>query len=638
MHKFRISEAEALSDIGRIIFIHNGKEDRSGAYQIADKAKIKILLPRSLGTYELKYFICAENTERLTEDLFAKWEDQYFEYDIYSIDFSPKAIGVGLYFIHLELKTIVGKVYTEFKNHILKFTKNEDGSNHIQITVSDFKYKAPENNYGGIIYHIFVDRFNKTRKYPLKYGAEYVDDWNSEIPEYPEYPGAPLKNNYFYGGSLSGISEKLDYLSSLGVTHIYLSPIFDSPSNHKYDTADYMTIDKMFGGERALKRLIDSAKEHGIGIILDGVFNHTGADSIYFNKFGKYPAIGAYNVKNSPYYDWFDFKSYPDDYTSWWGIEILPRINPDIKSCREYISGKNGVISKCSKMGITGFRLDVADELSDDFIGSIKETLNRSNDISILYGEVWEDASNKIAYDKRKRYYLGTELDGVMNYTVRSGLISYLRNKATEELEYSLTEVMFNAPKRIRDAQMNLIGSHDTMRAITALAGESPEGRSNTYLLSARMTKKEYKLGVALLKSAYTVLATIPGIPSIYYGDEAGMQGYSDPFNRRTYPWGKENKDLIDHYRLIGQIRRENNVYKDGDFELLRLDRDILSFKRSDTSYSYVTILNNSDTEREVYFSEKARSLVNKTKSTAFKMAPHEADVFKIKKGTQAEI
>lgn len=192
------------------------------------------------------------------------------------------------------------------------------------------------------------------------------------MPEYPAYPGAPLKNNRFYGGTLLGIIDKLEYIRSLGVDTIYLSPIFDAASNHKYDTADYMSVDSMFGGEKAFKALIKKAHEYGIGIILDGVFNHTGSDSIYFNKYGHYKTLGAYQSKKSKYYSWYDFKNYPDEYTAWWGIDILPRIHPDKPDCRKYFVGKDGVIAKYASMGIDGFRLDVADELSDDFIAEIK--------------------------------------------------------------------------------------------------------------------------------------------------------------------------------------------------------------------------------------------------------------------------
>ena len=210
-------------------------------------------------------------------------------------------------------------------------------------------------------------------------------------------------------------------------------------------------------------------------------------------------------------------------------------------------------------MGIYGFRLDVADELSDDFIAKIKNRLTGKGE-SVLYGEVWEDASNKIAYDKRKKYYLGTELDGVMNYPVRVGIIDYLSGKGTDKLRYALTDVTANAPDRVLHTQMNLLGTHDTPRILTLLGGVSAEGKTNAQLSRIRMTAKARSKAIKRLKTAYTILATLPGIPAIFYGDEAGLEGYSDPFNRMPYPWGDESEELIAHYRKLGEIRSKNSV------------------------------------------------------------------------------
>ena len=555
-------------------------------------------------------------------------------YDTYEARIDTYALGVGLYFFVIDIDSQSGKLYGYKSGRDLAFSAKYPLHSLYQLSISDFRYKKSDNKLGGIIYHIFVDRFNKGGPSTQKPGAIIDDDWRV-IPEFPLYPGAPLKNNHFWGGTLWGVADKLDYLKSLGVNTIYLSPIFDAASNHKYDTGDYMTVDSMFGGDDAFVNLIDKAKEREIGIILDGVFNHTGSDSLYFNREGNYDSVGAYQSPLSDYFSWYDFQNYPDKYTSWWGIDILPRIHPDKPSCRKYFVGKGGVIEKYARLGIDGFRLDVADELSDDFISKIKNVLNRYNKHSVLYGEVWEDASNKIAYDVRKKYYLGEELDGVMNYPVRKGIIDFLTRYDSSSLEYALTDIMDNAPSRVRNMQMNLLGTHDTERILTVLGGEKSDGRSNEYLSKKRMNDLERGTAKRRLRMAYTILATIPGLPAIFYGDEAGLEGYQDPFNRMPYPWGREDQNLISFYKSIGSIRSSNSVYKEGDFNLLYIDSNTLVFERYDEKYSYVTFVNNSKQERIVEFSGVAQALIfdgSESEGKSFELPAHTAQIFKAKR------
>ena len=437
-----------------------------------------------------------------------------------------------------------------------------------------------------------------------------------------------------YGGTLKGITKKLDYIKSLGTTIIYLSPIFKSPSNHKYDTADYTKVDKAFGGESALRELISEAKKRKIGIILDGVFNHTGSDSLYFNKYGNYKSIGAYQSKESKYYSWYEFQKFPDKYTSWWGIDILPRINTQNSECQNYFVGRRGIIAKYRKMGILGFRLDVVDELSDEFIQKIKSRLEKTECGSLLYGEVWEDASNKIAYGMRKKYYLGKELDGVMNYPLRAGIISFLKNCETGRLLYYLCDIINNTPKRILDMQMNLLGSHDTERIITSLGGEDTFGKTNEYLHKVRMNKSEYLCGRRKVMMAYTAIATLPGLPTVYYADEVGLEGYSDPFNRRTFPWGDEDVVLLSHFRLLGKIRNSYKVYRRGEFKLIYLNDEILIFKRTSKKYDYVTVINNRSEKLNLSFSKKVESLILKKENTDFAVAGQSSEIFKAIKNT----
>ncbi len=468
------------------------------------------------------------------------------------------------------------------------------------LTIYERKYPAPKNWYGGIIYHIFVDRFASSGKTTPKPYAKMAD-WNGGITEFPEYPGAPLANETFFGGDLYGIRDKLDYIASLGVTTIYLSPVFDAHSNHKYDTGDYERIDSMFGGKRALDSLLRAAEKRGIKVVFDGVFNHTGSDSKYFNREGSYEGLGAYRSEKSKYYRWFSFSNYPDEYESWWGIKILPRVNSRDPSYIRYISGEGGIVDTYTEEGVSGWRLDVVDELSDEFVDALVERVHiaaekRGGEVPLVIGEVWEDASCKIAYGRRRRYFTGAQLDSVMNYPVRSALIEFLMQGDARGLTLALSTIWEHYPREIVHAVMNLLGTHDTMRIITVLAGDPSEWYTNAELAKKRMTPEQYARGSRLVKLGYMINATIPGIPSIYYGDEAGVEGYSDPFNRLPFPWGKEDVDMLSFFRKMGAVRRENNVYRDGELYLCRFDIDgFFMFGRGDGDVTLYTAVNRGD-------------------------------------------
>ncbi|MBQ1260635.1 MAG: glycoside hydrolase family 13 protein, partial [Clostridia bacterium] len=572
----------SISQLTGYVFYDNGDGySKRTAYDLKKPIKLGLLLPRALGAggVRVSLFNEREGSEK-TYDL--TWHSLYLDFDFYEITFDKNELTPALYFFNFIIKTAQGNIYGN-RHGGNKVSFSQDKSTAFQLTAYKFKHRARIDK-GGVIYQIFVDRFSKGQG-AIKVDCAVYPDSFEVIPEVPDYPGAPMKNNTFYGGNLFGVIDRLDYLKSLSVTAIYLTPIFRSPSNHKYDTADYMKVDEGFGGDEALKELIEKAHALGIKIILDGVFNHTGADSVYFNKYRTYGDGGAYNSKLSPYYPWYDFKHYPEDYTSWWGIDILPRINPDIPECAEFFSGKGGVIDKYTGMGVDGFRLDVVDELPDTFIKSIKNRQQSINPGSILYGEVWEDASNKIAYGERKSYYTGDELDGVMNYPVRRGIIGYLTSGSTDALLYAIDEVYNNAPKRIADTQMNLLGTHDTERILTVLGGINADGYSKRDLSRIRMSEEEKRRAKTKLIMAYAILATLPGIPMIYYGDEVGLEGYSDPCNRLPYPYGKEDTELLRAFCDIGALRAKNSVYKNGKIELLYIDSELLAYRRIGNKY-----------------------------------------------------
>ncbi len=622
MERLHISFSEILSSkTGEIHYIQNKKANRSSAINVEESFELRISVPRTLGASSVKINIYDEKCENLIKTLYAENLCCSDAFDTYQISIRGNSFDVGLYFYNIVVSAIPGDVFANGTPEHIWFSEKHAG--YFQLTFYQPSRQTPTSILGGVIYHIFVDRFAKDVNVKPKAGAVIADNWDI-IPEYPEYPGAFMRNNTFYGGSLNSAAERLDYIKSLGVNIIYLSPVFDSPSNHKYDTADYLTVDSMFGGDSALESFINAAKARGISVILDGVFNHTGADSIYFNRFGNYPELGAYQSKDSKYYGWYHFKSHPKEYESWWGIDILPRINTGNCDFENFVLNK--VIKKYRDMGIAGLRLDVVDELSDSFVEKIKSALSKDGE-SLLYGEVWEDGSNKIAYGERKKYYLGKELDGVMNYPLRAGLIDFFRNKNTEKLKYALTDIINNAPKPIRDMQMNILGTHDTERILTAIGAESSAGKSNSELAVMRMTEKELSTAAEKLISAYTVLATLPGIPAIFYGDEAGLEGYSDPFNRMPYP-KNINKKILNHYKKIGQIRNKHNVYSDGEYELIELNKELLAFSRHNDKGYYITVSNNSEEEIELTFSKTAKELISGKAATEHKLAKNSSAVY----------
>jgi len=461
-----------------------------------------------------------------------------------------------------------------------------------QLLLYAHDFRTPSFLKQGILYHIFVDRFAASGKCPLRKGSRLNRDWENGIPEYPPYPGAQADNREFFGGDLYGIIGKLPYLASLGVTCLYLSPIFESPSNHKYDTADYSKVDAAFGGEEALCQLIRQAKKAGISVMLDGVFNHTGDDSLYFNRRGTYPSLGAYQSTASPYYSWYSFEHYPDRYACWWGVKILPKVNCDQPSYADYMLGENGIVEKYMKLGVAGFRLDVADELSDHFLTRLRSAVRRVNPDGIVLGEVWEDASNKIAYSRRRHYFAGNQLDSVMNYPIRSGIIAYLKSGDALPLRRITEGIYRRYPKCVSDCLMNLLGTHDTERILTVLAGEASHGKTNTELAHLKMTASEKIRGMRMLKVAYTLLAFLYGVPSIYYGDEAGIEGYGDPFCRRPYPWGKECDDLLAFYRQIGHIRRRESILAEGLFAVDTAEGGLFAYRRFSRDTAITVVAN----------------------------------------------
>ena len=397
----------------------------------------------------------------------------------------------------------------------------------------------------------------------------------------------------YYGGDFAGIQQKLPYLEELGVTCIYLNPIFEAHANHRYNTANYLKADPLLGTNEDFAALCAEAKKHGIRIILDGVFSHTGSDSLYFNREGRYGPGGAYRDRNSPYRSWYDFDSgYVGGYRSWWGFETLPEVEEEDPSYGNFVCGKGGVIDTWLGLGASGFRLDVADELPDDFIEKIRAAVKAHGEDKLLIGEVWEDATTKEAFDHRRTYLRGHGLDATMNYPFRNAAVAFARGEDASAVGEQIMSICENYPKPALDCAMNFLSTHDTERGITAIAGEPANGRDR-YWQSKRMIPGD-RIDDALRRVllAYAMLYTLPGVPCVYYGDEIGMQGYRDPFNRAYFDWNSTERRLRVPLSNLARLRRSCDAFDGGRLELIRAEGDVLHYRRIGKTQTAEIILN----------------------------------------------
>lgn len=479
-----------------------------------------------------------------------------------------------------------------------------------QITVFTQNAKTPDWFKHSVMYQIFPDRFYRPANTPLpsKRGAVFHMSWDDE-PYYIKDPDTDTIVAYdFFGGTLRGIEEKLDYLKDLGISVLYLNPIFESESNHRYDTGDYHQIDPILGTNDDFRHLIKAADRKGIRIILDGVFSHTGSNSRYFNKKGYYDTLGAYQSKDSPYYEWYNFRHYPDDYECWWNFETLPNVREMTPSYQNFIIGQqattpsdlqqftnnythtatscietSSVLHHWLSKGIAGWRLDVIDELPQQFSRAFYNELKRLNPEAVIIGEVWEDASNKVAYDVSREYLSMPEIDGAMNYPLRAIIFDYLLHHDDAETTVARIESLReNYPPQHFYAMMNLISSHDSQRAITIL-GEYPTYDNMTAMqqAKARLSPAQYKLGKQRVLLATLLQMTFPGVPSLYYGDEIGMEGFKDPYNRRPYKWHDGDTDLREAVRRLIHLRNDHPALQTGEYIPLYNQTDVLAYART---------------------------------------------------------
>ena len=568
-----------------VITRHCGGKDTTdrGAYPHGARITFRADVPRTFGASAVVLRLCADGgADRDYPLTFVSCD---LGVDRYAITLDTKELcdeNGGLFFYEFLFLRGMETLFTDSSDN-LHFDLSENSASRFRLLVYRADFHTPAWFREGTMYQIFLDRFCEGKgKVTLREGAVKDENWESGIPQFAAKPGDPLSNNVFFGGNLWGVIEKLDYLSGMGITVLYLCPIFEAASNHRYDTANYERVDAFLGGDEAFDALIREAHRRGMKVILDGVFNHTGADSLYFNRYGTYGKEGAYPSKDSPYHKWYNFRSYPDDYEAWWGIEILPRLQHANEDCRRYFTGKGGIAEKWLLRGADGWRLDVADELSDDFLDELREIVKEtSGGEALILGEVWENAVEKISYGSRRKYFRGTQLDSVMNYPFRNAVLGLLQRGDSEFFVRVLTELYSTYPREVSDSLMNILGTHDTERILTLLGDEtSGEGLTNAEMSVKRLTASQRERAIRLLKIASTLQYTVYGVPSLYYGDEAGMEGYHDPFCRFPYPWGRENAELMAHYRMLGRVRREHDAFHGGSFKFLSHGAGYFLFER----------------------------------------------------------
>jgi glycosidase len=511
----------------------------------------------------------------------------------YGWHISLKVNEIGLYYYSFS----IGEQFLVKGNRQKGILRQENSSNFL-LTVYAPNFQTPEWFKGGILYQIFPDRFCRSGTtsdiIPMSdivKGRIYRSEWGG-LPQYKPDEQGKVRNNDFFGGNFRGMKSKLPYLKSLNVSAIYLNPIFEAASNHRYDTSDYMKVDPYLGSKDEFQDFVDESKKYGIQIILDGVFNHTGDNSVYFNKYGTYPSLGAYQSKDSPYYSWYTFQEFPEKYSSWWGIDILPEVNEASEDYQNFIFGENGVLKTWLACGIGGYRLDVADELPDFFLKKLRKAVKESNSEAMIIGEVWENAADKIAYSKRREYLQGYELDSVMNYPLKNAVIEFCLTENAAVLSETICTLRDNYPKQVLDCLMNILGTHDTARILTVLGEKACYNKDEMADPNMRLNDYERQKAIKKLKMAALLQYTLPGVPCVYYGDEIGMEGYGDPFCRQCFDWDNPNKELLAYYKRLGELRNDfSDIFKDGELEELFAKNGCYFFKRyknQKTVYLYV--------------------------------------------------
>lgn len=565
-----------------------------GAVASDESLKLRLLLHKDARCHEA-FLLLEKDGEDVNKNIKLDPKEEFENYRFYDCEIT---LPEGLYWYKFRYTSEYGEFFVTKINGI-GVVSNEGLP--WQLTVYDKKFTTPDWIKGGLIYQIFPDRFypSNTKKENVPEDRFICSDWNKR-PEHRQNNGPCSLGNDYYGGDLLGITEKLPYLKELGVNCIYLNPIFEAHSNHRYNTADYEKIDPSLGTENDFINLCKEAKKQGIYVILDGVFSHTGDDSIYFNRKKRYKSNGAYNSKDSAYFSWYKFKAWPDEYSAWWDVPLLPETDEDNAEFTEFITGKNGIIRKWLRLGANGWRLDVADELPDTFIEKIRGAVKAEKKDAYLLGEVWEDATNKISYGKRRSFLRGNQLDSVMNYPFANAIIDFVLFKDSRLFYDRIIDIIENYPPCSLHCLMNHIGTHDTARIITRLSTGNTNPGNREWQAQQILSEEQFLRGIKLLKLAATLQYTLPGVPSLYYGDETGLQGWGDPFCRGTIDWENINQELLDFYKSIGIFRKDSNVFIDGEFVPIYNQNCCISYLRKKDNNIVFTAVNMG--ENDIFF------------------------------------
>ncbi|MCL2229192.1 MAG: glycoside hydrolase family 13 protein [Firmicutes bacterium] len=538
-------------------YVFNSITDKypQGACKVGSSVTYSLRVSRNVECKTLYIVVLCDidNTIRRIKMPLHSSDEDYLTFSV-TINFDT----AGLFWYHFVVKNPTHTVYL-CKTQLFDIEpKNELGASFAQVV-----YKKPssvEKNYRtGVMYHVFVDRFKKSGAVVPHKSMHLRKDWCGAINKNSN--DYLVINKEAFGGNLQGVIDKLSYIKDLGVSTIYLSPIFESYSYHKYDAADLSRVDSMLGGDQVFKTLVKEAKKLGLGILLDGVFNHVGSDSIYFNKMDYFDDFGAYQSKKSKYYDWFHFEEFPDKYSSWWGIDTLPKFNENNVALQKFIAGTDGIIAKHMKTGIMGFRLDVVDEIADVFLDKICAAVKSVKPDGLVLGEVWEDAATKIAYSKRRHYFRGNQLDGVMNYPLKNGILDFVLHANAENLASTFFMLKDHYPINTQNNLMNFLGTHDTKRILTILQ-ESNKGNP-----------------ITMLKIASAIQYCAPGVPAVFYGDEVGITGGDAPYCRMCFPWGRENKEILAWYKKLGKLRAMD-IFAEGACNVVFFGNGVFVFER----------------------------------------------------------
>lgn len=575
------------------------------AIKMESEVEISIFIPDSLGFVEKATLLVCKHGDKEQKGYKMEYMDKK-EQQISKFTTKVTFMEVGIHYFYFEIflngqKTIVKYNYN---------TRQPDvyAGDLWKVSVFYKEFETPEWAKGKNIYHIFVDRFYKSDNYVAPAMPGRTQLYWGDMPTWKPNADGLIKNEEFFMGNLLGIQEKLDYLLELGVEILYLSPICRSQSNHRYDTADYEEVDPYAGNIEMMKTLCSEAHKRGMYVILDSVFNHTGNDSIYYNQYFHYSTIGAYQGKESEYYDIYrrDDSGNPQ---FWWGFENLPECNCNSEKWSKFICGPEGVIDKWFSWGIDGLRLDVADELTDDFIEKIRVAVHRNKKDGYIIGEVWDHAIEKEIYGRKRQYLLGKGLDSVMNYPVSNAILKYIRFGDVECFRGTIDAILSEYPQCSIDTLMTSLSTHDITRAMTTLVGEGinnfayqwvwdvSEGREWQFHYDA--LDERYNLAKRRLKLATIIQYFLPGNPCVFYGDEAGLFGYKDPFNRKCYPWGKEDKELLGFFRALAKAKKSvQDIYK-LDFKIMSISEELLVFERTDKERGILVAINR--TEKYIY-------------------------------------